>query len=241
MSVQDYERRLGEAESLCAIRRLLEEVLACYGFEHFAYVVIRLPAGRPVARYLSCYPEEWIQRYRQMDYEYVDPVFTKAALSVMPFRWDELMPDFLATERRQMLYNESKDIGVAPVGMTVPLHGPESGIAALHMTGRLSPSEMDEVWNVHRFTLSALAVVTHDSILRVASIQGSFNPVELTDRERECLTWTSKGKSVSEIGEILKISTATVKFHLRNASEKLDTYSKHHAAVRAVVLGLIMP
>ena len=241
ISLNAYAERLEALEDFAELRSLLEEALAFHGFEYFAYVIIRPPAGRPMSRFLSSYPQEWIQHYRRMDYEFVDPIFNRAATSVLPFRWDGLMPEMLATDRRRKLISESIEVGIAPVGLTVPLHGPESGIAALHMCGRLSQSEMDEIWNCHRFNLSSLAALTHEAILRLASGRSGSAAVELTDRERECLTWTSRGKSVGEIGEILSISSATVKFHLRNASEKLDTYSKHHASVRAVVLGLVMP
>ncbi len=241
ISLNAYAERLEAVEDFAALRAVLEEALACHGFEYFAYVIIRAPAGRPMSRFLSSYPDEWIQHYRRMDYEFVDPVFNRAATSVLPFRWDELMSEMVATDRRRRLISESIEVGVAPVGLTVPLHGPESGIAALHMCGRLGQTEMDEIWHRHRFSLASVAALTHEAILRLASNRAGLTTVELTDRERECLTWTSRGKSVAEISEILAISSATVKFHLRNASEKLDTYSKHHASVRAVVLGLVMP
>ena len=65
--------------------------------------------------------------------------------------------------------------------------------------------------------------------------------MKLTTRERECLLWTSRGKTNWEVGEILSISSETVRFHLKNAMNKMGVYSQHHAAVRAIMRSMIFP
>ena len=63
----------------------------------------------------------------------------------------------------------------------------------------------------------------------------------LTPRERECLLWTAHGKTAWEIGQILGISDGTVVFHLKNATRKFNVFTKYHAVVKAIMLGLISP
>ena len=63
--------------------------------------------------------------------------------------------------------------------------------------------------------------------------------ISLTNRETECLCWTSKGKTAWEIGVILGISQSTVVTHLNNGREKFGVFSKHEAVIRALHLGLI--
>lgn len=63
----------------------------------------------------------------------------------------------------------------------------------------------------------------------------------LTNREYDCLLWTARGKTAWEVGQILGISEETTLFHLKNACRKLGVFSKHHACVRAIVQGLILP
>jgi LuxR family transcriptional regulator, activator of conjugal transfer of Ti plasmids len=65
--------------------------------------------------------------------------------------------------------------------------------------------------------------------------------VELSSREKSCLSWTAHGKSSWEIGRILSISENTVVFHIKNAMRKLGTSSRTVAAVKAIQLGLIEP
>lgn len=61
----------------------------------------------------------------------------------------------------------------------------------------------------------------------------------LTPREVEILRWTMDGKSSGVIGEILGISYSAVRFHIRNASRKLDVSSKHQAVLKALSLGIL--
>ncbi len=64
---------------------------------------------------------------------------------------------------------------------------------------------------------------------------------DLTDREIETLTWVARGKSSSEIAEMLGISERTVNFHVENVMRKLDVVSRVQAAVVAVQSGWIRP
>jgi len=60
--------------------------------------------------------------------------------------------------------------------------------------------------------------------------------VILTDRERECLTWVSKGKTNWDISQILMITERTVQYHVENAREKLGVDTRLQAVVAAARL-----
>jgi len=51
---------------------------------------------------------------------------------------------------------------------------------------------------------------------------------ELSKREVECLTWISKGKTSSEVSQILGISERTVNFHVKNSMDKFDAVNRTH-------------
>lgn len=55
---------------------------------------------------------------------------------------------------------------------------------------------------------------------------------QLSAREAQCVRWAAAGKTNAEIGTILRLSVSTVRFHLRNAAEKLG------AATRARMIQL---
>lgn len=75
----------------------------------------------------------------------------------------------------------------------------------------------------------------------MSSVQFAFGdgPLPLTPREREVLSWISKGKSNGEIGLILGISAWTVKIHVGSILAKLNASTRGHAIAKAVSAGLV--
>lgn len=61
----------------------------------------------------------------------------------------------------------------------------------------------------------------------------------LSPRELECLTWVSLGKSSSDIGSILNLSSRTVDAYLEKACSKLNVRTRIEAVVAAVQLRII--
>ncbi len=86
-----------------------------------------------------------------------------------------------------------------------------------------------------------LDLIERDS---ACSLISSDNPeakkVKLTAREIECLNWTSKGKTASEVAVILGISHSTVEFHLRKAGKKLNTVNRVHLVAKAIAESHLM-
>lgn len=65
--------------------------------------------------------------------------------------------------------------------------------------------------------------------------------VLLTPREREILTWVSRGKSSAEIAQIVGVSERTANFHIGRVMRKLDVTSRTQAAVLCQSLRLLDP
>lgn len=61
----------------------------------------------------------------------------------------------------------------------------------------------------------------------------------LTDRERECLSWVSEGKTTEEIAMILSVSPNTANSYLTNAMQKLGVRNRALAIATAIRHGLI--
>src|SRR3546814_15572737 len=80
---------------------------------------------------------------------------------------------------------------------------------------------------------------THEAFLSLSEDTAGRIRVRLTDRERDCLLWTARGKTAWEVGQILTISEETVLFHLKNATRTIGVFSKHHAVVKAIVQGYL--
>ncbi len=63
----------------------------------------------------------------------------------------------------------------------------------------------------------------------------------LKERELECLTWSARGKSSSEIANILGLSARTVDFHIESACRKLQVSTRIEAVAKAISERLIEP
>lgn len=63
----------------------------------------------------------------------------------------------------------------------------------------------------------------------------------LTEREREVLRLVVEGKTDRQIGQCLRISTATVRGHVRSILDKLKCANRTSAAVRAIGDGILPP
>ncbi len=61
----------------------------------------------------------------------------------------------------------------------------------------------------------------------------------LSKREVECLSWAAIGKTDLEISMIMSRSRATVRFHIHNASVKLDAVNRSQTVYKAAQLGYI--
>lgn len=61
----------------------------------------------------------------------------------------------------------------------------------------------------------------------------------LSDRQRECLLWTARGKTASETAIILGISEETVVQHLKMARERYEVHCKQSLVLSALFDGLI--
>lgn len=72
-----------------------------------------------------------------------------------------------------------------------------------------------------------------------ATIQRLPPGSRLSKREVECLRWAAIGKTDLEISMIMARSRATVRFHIHNASIKLDAVNRSQTVFKAAQLGYI--
>lgn len=84
--------------------------------------------------------------------------------------------------------------------------------------------------------LSLICKTVHEAMLR---IEAPTAGAPLTEREREVLRWAAVGKTTTEVARILTVSENTIKFHIKNATQKLGTANKTAAVVKAVLMGLL--
>lgn len=86
-----------------------------------------------------------------------------------------------------------------------------------------------------------LATIISGRLAKVARNDTWSRQIALGEREIECLTWAARGKSSTEIAQIVGTSKRNVDFHIETACRKLDVATRVQAAVKAVSGRLIDP
>jgi LuxR family quorum-sensing system transcriptional regulator CciR len=218
--------------------QLYQRSLLQLGYEHFACVrLMELPCADSAPLELGTvalnFPEQWVRHYVKAGYFSVDPVVQRARSAATPYDWYELSD--LNREERQMM-GEASEAGLR-YGRCMPVHEPNgrvflASVASEHRGSRSSP----ELALLHM-----LAVQLHTRLYALQRCSSETPRAQLTDRERECLLWSARGKSSWDISRLLSISEHTVNFHVKNAMNKLGTSTRVSAVVKCVNMGLIAP
>lgn len=238
--VASFIEKLGSAGDVSAIYDLVDAELQSRGFDSFAYLILQPPDGPLEPLYIGSYREDWSEHYLAQDYVNIDPVMSTAANTVAPFTWADLYGRQPGKSRQRQMLDEAGDFGLRN-GMTIPVHGPARAFATFNIAASLGPAETAEIWNRHKYDLHIIALNSHEQIIKAAYAEAKRAPARLSPRERECLLWTSRGKTAWEISVILGLSQDTVLHYLRSANEKLGVCNKTHAVVKAIITGLIVP
>ncbi len=204
------------------------------GFEYCCYGIrVPQPGSQPLVEIFDTYPPGWMAHYQARNYIEIDPTVRDGAASPNMIIW----PDADAAEQPS-LWRDARDFGMS-VGVAQSswaARGVFGLLTIARRSDRLTPAEINSL------TLQAnwLANLSHSLMGRflVPKLSPAAS-ISLTKREREVLSWTSEGRTASEIGEQLNISERTVTFHINNILAKLGAANKVQAVVKAIGMGLI--
>jgi len=205
------------------------------GLEYYAYMAVRLPkgaAGAPEETLRSSYPEPWIRRYLERGYRFYDPVVVQGPHARAPFRWGHgaYLSRFSKAERH--VFYEAREHDITE-GYCVPVIGPEGDIGLFSLAAPRR-AEIEDAVDAAAPEIQLFVVQLFDEVMRGLRPAPDAQPRPLSNRERECLLWTSEGMTTERIAERVKLSQSAVNYHLGNASRKLGAYNKHHAAIIAL-------
>lgn len=235
--IHDHLEMMGRCEDIPALTAELDKAVQSIGCTQFGYRALRMPRHADGVFYRATYDEAWVRHYVDQDYGHIDPVVLASRSSLLPFTWDDACRRFATDDRQEGIFDEAGDFGIHN-GITVPVQGLDGECAVLSLIPSESPREFGRYFRRHRYGLHLLALYYHSTVA-IFLAPKKPDPIRLTARQRECLTWTARGKTAWEVGEILRISEETVITHLNDAARRLGVYGKHHAVVKAITHRLI--
>lgn len=206
------------------------------GLPYFSY--LQLSGRTQTDRFIANYPKEWRERYEEKLYIHYDPVVAVGRRSRLPFFWDN--SGFISPYRKaeQKVFHEAGCFGIN-TGYSIPIAG-RVGELALFSIAACTEKGLMQAVNGSAHLIYVLALQLHDHVLSLTeSAAETREAVTLTARELECLKWTAEGLTTEQIADRMAISAATVNYHFSKIVPKFGATNRHHAAIKAVRLGLV--
>jgi DNA-binding CsgD family transcriptional regulator len=233
---------LSKAKTVEELHATCSRLCAQFGFDCFNFGA-RFPASfvKPYYVFICGYPNEWWSRYKSKNYMLIDPVLAHGKTHITPICWDHLQPQELNHHHANLVMDEAREFGLRS-GVSFPVHSSRGEISLFSFaTDREYLHARADIQHVMPYA-QLFSTYLHEAVCRIFEQRVlPLTRVHLTQREQQCLLWAAEGKTTWETSIILCLSERTVRFHLHNASVKLNVVSRQHAVARAVALGLINP
>lgn len=215
-----------------SIRNALKKFTVSSGFDRYAYIHVH--ADDAVA--FSDYPAEWLNLYFAKHYTIIDPVVTTAKRSMRMFSWSAEERDVRRSSREiKQFYSEATDFGIRS-GVSVPIRTSYGRTAMLTLASDRQRVEIPP-WDPMQAALALAYIHIHLSLASESSFK--TGDVTLSTQEATSLGWSSHGKSMNVIAELLGIKPRTVQFYLDNARDKLGASNLQQAVRIAMEKKLI--
>ncbi|KRD63338.1 autoinducer binding domain-containing protein [Ensifer sp. Root278] len=229
------ERRIFERViDLCQVQsssntlnKSLARLAGAAGFDHYAYF-----RAHPNDNFVATdYPLEWQRLYFARSYVTLDPVVTTAKRGTQVFRWsvDDVRPRVCRELRR--FYTEAADFGLK-TGLSVSVSAGFGRFAILTFTSSsLSSARGCIAGEITGLGITAAAFL-HSRMRNMEHLESNCTPA-LNARELACLKWSSEGKTMLEIADILDITYTCVRRNLKRAMDKLGVCKLSQATAAA--------
>lgn len=208
-----------------------ETSIATLGFRYFACCAHVDPLHPPhQAIMIHNYPAAWVQQYSEEKLYDLDPVLQRAEHNPMPFFWDvAFQAESITAAQREILINAT-DVGIAH-GFTVPIHlSWQPG--ALRASCSIVP-DGSTVDRRNYFMVELMVTAMYAALNRAHPPRREVGTIELSRRERQCLSLAAQGKDDWAIGRLLGLSPHTVHSYFKRLMRRLGVATRVQAIIMA--------
>ena len=226
-----YPACSSEAELYSDALKKIEE----YGFDYFFFRIIpRLGNILLNSKVITNYPEKVIETCEKGYSTQKNPLVIHCQHSIMPIIWSREV-----FREAPELWNAKQTSGLT-YGWSQSVHD-ANGMVSILSLARTSPALTVDEFSKKAANVLWLCNQLHGAMLErfQPRHQVRFPGPRLSTREIEVLKWTAEGKTASDIGTILNLTTRTANFHISSAIKKIGANNKTSAVVIAAKLGLL--
>lgn len=164
-----------------------------------------------------------------------------ARICAEPFYFDGTELRSWRPSRALEMFNENAEYEAFGIANAIicPTYLPFGVIGAIVWASNKPVPDIANTFSTHAARLHILALKFLSAYRENTAGANSPEMVDLTRREIQCLKWAALGKTDSEIGKIMSISIPTVRFHLKNAGQKLGVSGRAQAVRMATSMGYV--
>jgi DNA-binding CsgD family transcriptional regulator len=227
----------GISSALCeaTLHHMLRSATSELGFDFFVLSYDKRSFGSNYnALLIHDFPENWAKIYEGFELGRIDPVRRASERTMMGFAWKDIEQFIPLSRTDKQILEVGRENGIGD-GYTVSRHlpGEASGICSFMVRPE------------HALPTTVLAfaeiigAVALTSAQRISGSRPLTKRPVLSERQRECVLWSARGKTASEIATILGISEDTVIQHLKLARERYDVHCRQALVLCTLFDGLI--
>ena len=238
MDVVSYISRIAKMDSLSHLDQSVGDFGQSIGYEYYLHLTLNTSTpNQPVIYFLNGFPQNnWHSEF------YNHPLNLPKLMNfcenrIVPYVWpaenaqaqqsamDFLHPNFL---------NDPINTGICFFTRT-----PTSlALLVLASKAHTTPENSSLILSSGQI----IATYIHQSILDLSRQKPQpHDVVQLTQREKQCLTLVAEGKTSHEVAKQLNVVESTITFHIQNAGKKLGANNRVQAVALAMSGGLISP
>ena len=235
-SFQEFIDAIQTADDEIGFEKIARRLTERLGFRWFAY--LRVTDETPAL--ISSYPKSWTARYFDLGYQQLDPVVRRARRESELFSWGGSAPAATGTREQRRFFDEAMTFGIKS-GVTVPIRGGFGGMAAFTMATDEPSAPIERLVAESRDVLQLVGLYFHTHVTTKLAMSATRPEPKgvLTQRERQCLAWAARGKTVADVAVLVGIAPRTVVFHLEKARQKLNAASIAQGVAEAMRRGLL--
>jgi DNA-binding CsgD family transcriptional regulator len=231
-----FSEKCSAAATAADIGRIFAAEMEKLEFSSFTLCSLVDLANPPAEAVLfSRVSEAWLEHYKERAYHRINPVHQESLLRVTPFRWTD--PEFRSRlQPVQVDYMHEVAEACEGDGVTFGLRSKGALPATCSFTG-----PPGAIRGRHFMLAHSIAVVAHESARRLLHA-APYDPaiIQLSPRERDCLTYAARGKSDWAISEMIGLSETAAHKIIERVKRKFGVATRVQAVVQAIHAGQLL-
>lgn len=233
--VSELVAEISTATCEVTLHRTLSAATNELGFDFFSLSYDRRSYGSSYdALLIHDFPEAWANIYMGFELGRIDPVRRAGERTMMGFAWKDIEQFIPLSRSDKQILAVGRENGIGD-GYTVPRHLPGEASGACSFMVRPENALPTPVLA----SAEIIGAVALTSARRIVGSRPSIRKPVLSERQRECVLWSARGKTAAEVAVILGISEDTVIQHLKLARERYDVHCRQALVLCTLFDGLI--